>query len=100
MAYISYNRGFKSGTFSPQNFPVVVGQPETLNAYEIGMKTDLLNRMLRFNLSGFYYDYANKQVQQINNGIEYLYDAKSVQMYGIDSNFALIPVSRFSDSGS
>lgn len=89
LAYVSYNRGFKSGTFSPQNFPVVVVQPETLNAYEIGAKTDLLDHRLRFNVAGFYYDYANKQDQQIDNGVEYLYDAKSVQMYGMDSDITL-----------
>ena len=89
LAYISYNRGFKSGTFSPQNFPVVVVQPETLNAYEAGIKTDLLDRRVRFNLAGFYYDYSNKQVQQINNGIEYLYDAKKVEMYGMDADFTI-----------
>lgn len=86
LGYISYNRGFKSGTFSPDNFPLVIVKPETLNAYEVGVKTDLFDKRVRIDLAGFYYDYDNKQVQQINNGIEYLYDAKSVQIYGLDAD--------------
>lgn len=89
LAYISYNRGFKSGTFAPQNFPVVEVKPETLNAYEAGVKTDLFDRRVRFDLSAFYYDYANKQVQLINNGVEELYDAAKVTLYGLDADFTI-----------
>jgi len=37
--------------------------PEKLWSYEVGLKSDLLDRRLRFNLTGFYYDYTDLQVQ-------------------------------------
>jgi outer membrane receptor for monomeric catechols len=36
--------------------------PETLTAYELGIKSDLFDRRLRFNLSGFVNDYKNIQL--------------------------------------
>jgi len=62
LIYASYNRGFKSGGFnlnSPKNPPYL---PEQIDAYESGVKTELFDRRIRFNLSGFYYDYKNVQV--------------------------------------
>ena len=86
LAYLSYNRGFKSGTFAPQSFPLVTIKPETLNALEAGVKTDLLDRHLRLNIASFFYDYSNKQTQFIDNGEQLLYDAKKAQMYGLDAD--------------
>ena len=64
--YASYNRGTKSGGFfSGQTADIGQVQPykdETVNAYEIGAKTELLDRKLRANVSAFYYDYQNLQV--------------------------------------
>ena len=64
--YASYSRGSKSGGFfSGQASDIVDIGPykdETVNAYEVGAKTELLGRTLRANLSAFYYDYQNMQV--------------------------------------
>ena len=62
LGYISYNRGFKSGLYNSLPVNVDPVDPEVLDAYEIGLKMDLLDRRLRLNLSGFYYDYKNIQV--------------------------------------
>lgn len=64
--YASYNRGTKSGGFfSGQTGDPVLVQPykdETVNAYEVGAKTELLGKTLQANVSAFYYDYRNLQV--------------------------------------
>lgn len=64
--YASYNRGAKSGGFfSGQTGNVDDLGPykdETVNAYEVGAKTELLGHTLRANISAFYYDYQNLQV--------------------------------------
>ena len=59
LLYASVARGFKSGGYN--GIPVVspgvlatVYRPETNWTYEAGLKTDLLNRRLRFNLAYFY----------------------------------------------
>jgi iron complex outermembrane recepter protein len=71
LIYLSYNRGSKSGgfTFSTGTpFPTqlidtlnnLAYQPETLNAYEIGLKSTLAPGTT-FNLSAFHYDYRDYQ---------------------------------------
>ncbi|MCP3730029.1 TonB-dependent receptor [Sphingomonas sp. MG17] len=59
MAYASLSTGFKSGNYnggSPKDPPV---NPENITAYEIGLKTELLDRRVRLNTAAFYYDYKD-----------------------------------------
>lgn len=66
LLYLSYKRGQKSGGFITGN---VAGTPaavrpfgeETNNAYEFGVKSDLLDKKLRVNGAIFYYDYQDMQ---------------------------------------
>lgn len=71
LLYASYNRGSKSGgfTFSTGTpFPTQIidtlnnipYRPETLNDYEVGLKTKL-GRSTTLNMSAFYYDYQDYQ---------------------------------------
>lgn len=65
MAYASVSTGIKSGIYhlDPSIDPGDwrYAGPEKLTSYEIGLKNTLFNRMLTLNLSGFYYDYRNRQ---------------------------------------
>ena len=94
-AYASYNRGFKAGTYSlqsPANAPV---QPQYINAYEIGVKSELLDRRLRLNASAFHYDISNYQIRSAalsNLGSAVLLNAASVKVDGIDVEFEAAPV--------
>ena len=66
MTYVSATRSFKSGGYNLAAVPGTSLPPfdtEKLTAYEIGLKTELFDRRLRFNLAGYYYDYRNIQVQ-------------------------------------
>jgi iron complex outermembrane recepter protein len=59
--YAKYSRGYKTGGFNSgtmQPFPETA--PETVNAYEVGMKKTI-GREWQVNLSGFYYQYYNDQ---------------------------------------
>jgi len=67
LAYISDNRGFKSGGFNPGTPGVPPYLQERLDAYELGLKTTLLDRRLRFDSAMFYYDYSNIQVPFITS---------------------------------
>src|SRR3546814_5896790 len=53
LAYASYNRGFKSGLYNSIPPSADVIQPEVLDAYEAGLKTDLPDRRVRLNVAGF-----------------------------------------------
>jgi iron complex outermembrane receptor protein len=91
MGYVSYNRGFKSGTynlndFTPGQTPV---NPEQLDAYEVGIKSRFADRTIQLNASAFYYDYKNIQLDIIvagggGGGTTKLQNAASEKIYGLD----------------
>jgi iron complex outermembrane receptor protein len=96
MVYIAYNRGFRSGAFnttvlpgSPIAPPVA---PETLDAYTVGAKSDLLGGTLRLDLEGFYYNYRNIQIDQIVAGAVQITNAAAATIRGIDIDAAVKPV--------
>jgi len=65
LVYASFSTGFKGGGSNPRPFnanQVIAFKPEKLTAYEIGLKSDLFDRKLRFNLSGFINKYKDIQI--------------------------------------
>ena len=84
LGFVSYNRGFKSGGFNDSLVPAFAYDPETLDAYETGVKTTLLDRRLRLNTSVFYYDYKNIQVTRFIGGNENVYNGSGAKLYGVD----------------
>ena len=84
LGYISYNHGFKSGGFNPGDPTSAPYQTEALNAYEVGLKTQLLDRRLRINTAAFYYDYSNIQVSRFMAGVPSVYNGAGAKIYGAD----------------
>jgi outer membrane receptor protein involved in Fe transport len=66
--YGSVSTGYKGGGFNAGNATTPEFDPETVTAYEIGLKTTMLNRTLRANFSLFYNDYADMQLAQRISG--------------------------------
>ena len=106
MVYASFSRGFNAGWFNQGNAggftpaanPLV--EPEKLDAWEVGFKSDLLDRALRINVSGFHYDYANLQQQIYRNGTVSSINAASSTINGVDFDIVARPVSAFTFSVS
>jgi iron complex outermembrane receptor protein len=84
MAFTSFNTGFKSGGFSPSVLGAPGFLPETLNAYETGIKTDMLSHTLRLNLSLFDYSYKNIQVEELQTGTIGVINGAGARVYGAD----------------
>jgi iron complex outermembrane receptor protein len=66
LAYGTVSRGFKAGGFNEQSALGAPGdalpfQPETLTAYEMGLKSRFLENKLQVNSSLYYWDYQNHQ---------------------------------------
>jgi len=67
MAYASYSTGFKSGAFDVRAQAVLLGTgdlpvaPEELASYEIGFKSEFLDRRMKLNVTAFYYDWEDLQ---------------------------------------
>lgn len=71
LAYATVATGFKGGGVTARPFDAAQAlngsfDPETVTSYEIGVKTDLLDRRLRVNLSGFINDYKDVQLPLIS----------------------------------
>lgn len=94
MAYVSYNRGFKSGGFNTLIFPAESFAPERLDAYEVGLKTNLFDHSLRVNTAAFYYDYKNIQVASYKTGILDIYNGAAATLYGLDLDVEWAATSR------
>ncbi|MFV3126859.1 TonB-dependent receptor [Niveispirillum sp. KHB5.9] len=78
MLYGNVSTGYKAGGFNEGclagqmscNSPVpatdLFYSPETLTAYEVGVKTSLADRKIRLTGAYFHYDYSNLQLSQIS----------------------------------
>jgi iron complex outermembrane receptor protein len=93
MAYFNYSRGYKAGTFNtlPLDSPAL--KPEVVDAYEVGLKTELFDRKLRLNAAAFWNDISDAQVQSQRNGLVALINAGSARTRGFefDASAAVAP---------
>lgn len=100
LLYLSYNRGSKSGgfTFSTGTpFPTqlvdtlnnLTYRPETLNSYELGLKSTLAPGTT-FNVAAFYYDYQNYQAF-VQVGFTQVVRNLPAKVYGIEADFTARP---------
>lgn len=85
LGYVSYNRGFKSGGANLTSVTAPFYRPEQLDAYEVGMKSTLLDRRVRFNAAAFYYDYKDIQVVSSSAGIISIYNGAAARTYGFEA---------------
>lgn len=101
MVYASYNRGFKAGAFNTIPPGPKPAEPEFLDAYEVGLKSTLLDHRLTFDLSAFYYKYQNLQVTIFTGAAATIENAASAEIKGldVDVNFQATPHFRLFVSG-
>jgi iron complex outermembrane recepter protein len=98
-AYLTFSRGFKSGVFNGFATNLTAAQitkPETLDAFEFGIKSDPLP-WLRANLSLFLYDY--KDIQQSardpSSSLIILFNAAKSKMKGGEFEVTMQPTRDF-----
>ena len=104
LGYLSYARGYKAGGFNLDRVQCTVGQAgcapgsaavitpitqtgfrqETNNSYEVGEKATLFNRKLLFNVTGFYQEYKDFQLNTFT-GLVFVVDSiPKVTSKGVD----------------
>ncbi|SCW72219.1 iron complex outermembrane recepter protein [Sphingobium faniae] len=98
-SYISYNRGIKSGGFDLLNPGGAPYRPEILDAFEAGLKSELFDRRLRLNISGFVYKYKDIQVAANPNGVIVTANGPRATIKGVDADFELAVTSGLRLSG-
>ncbi len=90
--WITAARGFKggdpnSGAMTPADFNI--SEPEFVTSVETGIKARLLDDTLQIDLSGYYYDYKDKQVfteiSTLTGNLNILGNAAALTITGIDA---------------
>jgi iron complex outermembrane recepter protein len=98
MLYGQYSRGYRSSALNGNAgcaSELNVAKPEFLNAFEVGLKSQWLDRRVTFNTSLFYYDFTNQQFRAPASGISpcpgsanpigtALLNAAKARIYGIE----------------
>lgn len=98
LAYASHNFGYHAGTYnlnSAGGFSLAVNppiKPEGLDAYEVGLKSEWLDKRLRVNGSGFWYKYSNLQQQEYQGAAVVTVNAAAARIRGIDLDITTQPV--------
>lgn len=67
LLYGVHSRGYKAGSFNVLAIADPAVRPETLDAWEIGLKTDWFDRRLRLNFSAYKYDYQDIQLSRLTS---------------------------------
>jgi iron complex outermembrane receptor protein len=84
MGYVNDSRGYKAGTYNtlPLDSPPL--NPEVIDAYEIGMKSEWADGRVRLNGALFWNDIKSPQVQAQRNGLVFLKNAGKAQTKGAE----------------
>ncbi len=95
LLYGSYSRGFKTGGFVQRVFPAQAEVPqfgsETADAFELGFKSQLFDRMLTLNGAAFYTKYNDLQVQVFTGIAPVTKNAASAEIKGVELEAKLAP---------
>ena len=96
LGYVSYDRGFKSGQFDTTAIPAASVKPETVDSFELGVKSTSFDRRLRLNAALFYSKYNNMQVPAYGQGtgsaaaFASLKNASKAEIYGFDADATFV----------
>jgi iron complex outermembrane receptor protein len=110
LAYATYARSFKSGGININGLPLgtdnlpiqsaATVKPEKVNHYEVGLKTQFLDKRATVNLSGFWTEIGNYQAIVTNGQLGvlrgYLANAKKVRLRGLELESSFRPSARLS----
>ncbi len=110
MVYASWSRGYRSGGFNGRGQSVFSAStpydPETVDAYEVGFKSEFLDRRVALNVAAFYTDY--KKIQQsttvqipvapFNETV--VANAAAAKIKGIEADLTVKPMEDFTIRGS
>lgn len=86
---------------------IYVLNPEKIDSYELGLKSNFFDRRLSIDLTGFYYDYKNlvvnvpTQIDPLPNNATVLFrNAGAAEIKGVELRFNSVPFPGFQLSGS
>jgi iron complex outermembrane recepter protein len=107
IGYAKYSRGFKAGGFNldvispPNSIDNQFGfDPETVNNYEIGLKSRFLDNRLSINIAAFFLDFEDKQEMIVNLSSFFVSNAGGAEIRGAEIEFEAEVLPRLSIFGN
>jgi len=104
--YASYSQGFRAGAFNAQAFfsidEATAVEPETIDAFEVGFKTQFFGRRLQLNGAAFSYKYDNQQIINVNpsNSAQQLINVDKSTINGAELELAARPFNNLTFTSS
>ncbi|HEX7852471.1 MAG TPA: TonB-dependent receptor [Sphingobium sp.] len=95
LLYANYSRGYRAPSFNAQAFfdpsEATVAKAETVDAFELGWKTQLADRRVTFNGAMFYYNYSNQQFINVdaNTAVQRLVNVDKSRIYGAEAELSV-----------
>lgn len=118
MLFSAYSEGFRPpmanrnagraanssvGVFDGYRVPAVA-KTDTLENYEIGMKSDLLDRTLRFNATAYYSEITDLQTSRFDPSnvafLVFLENVGDAEIWGFDAEFSWLPTPNLNIGGA
>jgi iron complex outermembrane recepter protein len=90
LAYAKVSRGYKAGGFNPGECSNSFN-PETIWAYEGGLKSTFADGQARVNLAGFYYTFNNIQFTTYIGNASTIRNAANAKLYGLEAEYTIRP---------
>lgn len=89
MFYASFSQGYRSSAVNGQAFldvsELTIVDPEEVDAWEVGIKSQLLDNRVQLNGAAFYYDYTNQQFLTVtDSGLQVLVNADKSKIKGAE----------------
>ena len=109
LVYANFTRGFRAGGFNSRHASLVKPEPyddEEVKAYEIGVKSELFGRLLRFNVAAFRNEFSGLQRSILevtpSGPVTVVRNAASAVIEGVEVEASLAPAPglRFDIAGS
>ena len=94
MTYISASTGFRSGGFNNEmdlkhgpeaNYGILPFDPEEIDAYELGLRSDLAGGLMRLNVTAYWQEWTNRQLRTVRpDGLRFVANAGDAETQGVE----------------
>lgn len=99
MVYATYSEGFKSGGFDQRFIAFTTApssfEPETVESYEVGFKSDLFDNRVRLNVALFHTDYDDLQIIIRESFNPLTFNGGSAEIDGAELELTWVPTDRW-----
>ena len=99
--YARYATAYRAGGFNLLNSNLSPFDPEKLTSYELGLKSQWIDKRMRLNLAAFWQTYDDMQLDFIDPATQQVYtlNAGKAKFDGVEGEFEFLPIDALTDFG-